>query len=230
MANRLCLIAKIGACCIIVQPSITWKRVVVKYIKHLPKDNLSRCEEVKKQGWSELKEPNIPVSLLLSIPFACLSVYLGIVAFPQIHDYLKEVLLIFTSDDEFDLVINLQYVIALYGYVILHELIHVIFMPNFLKSNKTVFSIQLWGGFASTEEIMSKARFIAISLMPYLILTFVLPALLIYMKLPISLITLLALINASGSCLDMLGIALICLQVPNGAKIRNVGMKTFYKI
>ena len=134
------------------------------------------------------------------------------------------------SDKEIILAVNLQYIIALYIYVIVHELIHLICMPNFIKSQNTYLSIHIWGGVTSTEEVMSKGRFITISLMPYLLLTFVVPALLLYTNLPISLIALLVLINATGSCMDILGVFLICIQVPNGAKIRNVGMNTFYKI
>lgn len=203
----------------------------MKYVSEMPKEDPKRCEELVDQGWSFLKEPkHMTAAILISLPFGFVGSYLGIIAFPEVRAYMSEIFNKIATGQDLALWINAQYIIDIYGYIILHELIHVAFVPNFWKSDKTYFTVHLWGGMMNTEEELSKSRFIAISLMPYLLLTFALPALLIWGGLPISLITLLIVVNGFGSCMDLFGICLIAYQVPNGATIRNVGMKTLYKL
>ncbi len=203
----------------------------MKYVRSIPKTDQKECEELMSEGWIPLKEPkHMIVALLISLPFVFLGAYIGIIAFPQVQAYIDKIFDEMASEEGFTLWFNLQYIIDIYGYVVLHELLHIVFVPHFMKSDKTFFSIHLWGGVMLTEEILSKSRFIVISLMPFFLLTFVFPAVLIYGGLPISLITLLIIVNGGGSGGDIMGALLIAFQVPNGAKIRNVGTKTFYKV
>ncbi len=203
----------------------------MRYVTDIPKEDPRQIKELENQGWTLVKEPkHLIISILLSLPFAFIGGYLGVIAFPDVHAYMNEIFYKLTSDQDFMIWIDFQYLIDMYGYIVLHELIHVAFVPNFWKSDKTYFTVHLWGGMMNTEEELSKSRFIVISIMPYLLLTFALPALLIWGGLPISLITFLIVVNGFGSCMDLFGICLIVYQVPNGAIIRNVGMKTLYKL
>ncbi len=96
-------------------------------------------------------------------------------------------------------------------------------------SIKTYWGINGVFGFVFTTEKLKKVRFIKISLMPYLLLSVILPFILYTFGVLNGYTVFLCLINAMGSCVDFLNICLITFQVPKGAYIINNGFETFYK-
>ena len=70
--------------------------------------------------------------------------------------------------------INLQDVAYLIGLVFIHELIHLVFIPGFLVSDKTFLGITYFGGFVYSEEEISKSRYILITLAPFILLSIIL--------------------------------------------------------
>lgn len=115
----------------------------------------------------------------------------------------------------------------LYGYVLIHEIIHMICIPNFIKSKSTFISVKLWGGFFYTEEVISKRRYLIITILPFIILSFIVHSLMIFMGVNPIMTLNLAMINAAGSSVDVLSFILL-LQVPKHSNIRNNGNETFY--
>jgi len=80
-----------------------------------------------------------------------------------------------------------------------------IFIPNFIKSDKVCWAIALNGGFMVMTEKISKSRFIIISIMPLII------------------------VNAMASSVDILNLFLIVFQAPQNSYILNNGFETYVK-
>lgn len=136
------------------------------------------------------------------------------------------------SELKFELTLNLNifvYLVAIIIFLFIHELIHAIYVPNMLKSNKTYWGFNGMFAFVYTEEKIKKSRFIIISLMPYITLSFILPMILSIFGILNGFICLLCLLNAGGSCVDLLNIILISFQVPNGGYVISNGHNTYYK-
>ena len=83
--------------------------------------------------------------------------------------------------------------------------------------------------FVYTEEKIKKSRFIIISVMPYLILSFISPIVLSSLGVLNGFLCFLCLLNAGGSCVDLLNIILISKQAPNDSYILSNGHNTYYK-
>lgn len=181
-------------------------------------------------GWKKLKEPsNLCMATLLSIPFAFLlgGTTIGIIYLlrPALFDFLKA--------SSFEIIFNIDlkivlYIIVLFVFMAIHELIHAIFIPNFAQSDNTFFGINGLFGFVSTTEPIKKGRFIVISIMPFIILSVIFPIVLNLFQLLNGYMLFLCLLNAMGSCVDFLNIILIIFQVPNKSTVINNGFETFY--
>jgi hypothetical protein len=122
--------------------------------------------------------------------------------------------------------LDLVYVIVT---IFIHELIHLAFVPGFLTSDKAFLGITYFGGFAYSEEALSKSRFTLVLLAPFVVISIILPGVLGALNLLNPLVKLLILSNAMGSCVDMLGLILILIQVPAGAYLTCNGTRTYWK-
>jgi len=214
------------------QLSILHKKDVMKFAKKIPPTDKELSMKLKSDGWKIIKEPkSIGIATLRSLPFALL---LGAVTLivtywlnPSIYEFLN-----IEHGFGFSFNINLFTLLYVFGVLVLmlfHEFLHAVFIPNFLKSNKTYWGINGVFGFVATSEKLKKDRFIKISLMPYLLLSVLLPFVLYAFGLLNGYTVFLCLINAMASCVDFLNICLIGFQVPKNAYIINNGFETFYK-
>lgn len=122
--------------------------------------------------------------------------------------------------------LDLVYVIVT---IFIHELIHLAFVPGFLTSDKAFLGITYFGGFAYSEEVLSKSRCTLILLAPFVVISIILPGILGVLNLLSPLVKFLILSNATGSCVDMLGFILILTQVPAGAYLTCNGTRTYWK-
>ena len=127
------------------------------------------------------------------------------------------------------LTIHLQDIAYLIGLVFIHELIHLVFIPDFLISDKTFLGITYFGGFVYSEEAISKSRYILITLAPFVLLSIILPGILGALGLLNPLTKILILLNAMSSGVDMLGLIPILIQVPDGAYLTSNGIRTYWK-
>ena len=103
-------------------------------------------------------------------------------------------------------------------------------VPGFLTSDKAFLGITYFGGFAYSEEVLSKSRFILVLLTPFVVISIMLPGILGVLNLLNPLIKFLILVSAMGSGVDMLSLVLILIQVPAGACLTCNGMRTYWKI
>jgi len=204
----------------------------MRYSKAYPATDKAAGAALFQDGWTKLREPsNFATAFLVSLPFLLLNIVLtGLLMFflyPPLGKFFNT-----GFDTEFSLTLNLvslAYVAGIAVFFALHELLHAVFIPNAFKSNKTVWGINGLGVFVYSSEIIGKRRHLLISLMPFVVLSLVLPALCRVFGLLNTYIVFLCLLNAAASCVDCLGAFLIALRVPSGSVIAANGRETYYR-
>lgn len=204
----------------------------MKYTKYLPKTDKNLSNQLLTDGWKKIKEPsNLTLATLISIPFMlfCSIIFLGLIFYinPDYKNFFK-----FSDSISFTIKINLKtflFLVGIYSFTLLHELIHAVFIPNALKSDKVYFGVRLLYGFVYTNEKISKFSFIIVSIMPFIILSIIFPILLNTFGLLNNYILFLCLLNALGSSVDFLNIFLILTQVPNKSYLITNGFETYFK-
>jgi hypothetical protein len=133
------------------------------------------------------------------------------------------------TSSQISVTIDLLDLICIIVIIFIHELIHLAFVPDFLTSDKALLGITYFGGFAYSEEVLSKSRFILILLAPFVAISIVLPGILGALNLLSPLVKFLILSNAVGSSVDMLTLILILIQVPAGSYLTCNGTRTYWK-
>lgn len=204
----------------------------MRYTKRIPPTNKDVIDILKSEGWTKLKEPpNVWIATLLSVPFMFInggaSLFIAFYLYPTLKKFLN-------TENGFSIsftvnIHTLVFIIAIIVFMIIHEFLHACFIPNVLKSDKTYWGINGFFGFVYTSEIMRKGRFLIISIMPFILLSVVLPFVLSILGWLNGYTIFLCLINAIGSCVDCLNICLVTIQVPNGSYIVNNGFETYFK-
>ncbi|MDU6878314.1 DUF3267 domain-containing protein [Clostridium tepidum] len=203
----------------------------MRYTKKMPHTNKELSEKLISQGWTKLKEPNnLAIAILISTPFMIINAFISIFISYYLFHPLKEFLI---DDKGFKIQFTIRpsillYIVIIFLFMTLHEFIHGIFIPNVLKSDKTYWGINAFCGFVFTTEKIKKVRFIIISIMPFILLSIILPFILNVLGLLNWFTVLLCLINSMGSSVDLLNICLVALQVPKGSYIINNGFETYF--
>lgn len=203
---------------------------ILKYIKKLPETDHELSNQLQIEGWTKIKEPkNLLFAMLLSFPFA---IFLGGIVI-LIGYFLKPELFSFITPDSLSITIKfdlktLLYIITLFVYMFIHEMLHAVFIPNFAKSDKTFWGLNGIFGFVFTTEPITKERFLFISFMPFVLLS--IGAIFIFYICGVltTFTFLLCIINAAGSCVDFLNMTLIGFQVKRYRTIISNGFETFY--
>ena len=203
----------------------------MKYIKSIPQENEEVTKELTQNQWKLLKEPSsLGVTIAVSMPISIILMFITIfyfrLLFPESMNFL--------NTDRFSITfsINLKcifYVAGILLYTFLHEMIHALTIPNVIRSNKTFWGINGCFGFVYSEEKIKKRRFILVSIMPLLVLTFVVALVCRVFHFYHWYLLLLCVINAGGACVDIFNVILIAKQVPAKGMIVNNGMRTLFK-
>lgn len=204
----------------------------MKYIKKIPPTDSDFSNMLISTGWKKIKEPsNLNEAILQSIPFMIINGIIFMVIayciYPPIEEFIN-------SKNSISITLNINimtliYIAITFLFMTIHELIHVCFIPDFLKSDKTYWGINVLFGFVCTTEKIKKSRYIIISIMPFILLSIIFPLILSTFGLLNEFILFLCLLNAMGSCIDFLNIWDILRQAPNGSYIVNNGGETYYK-
>ncbi|TCS95038.1 DUF3267 domain-containing protein [Hazenella coriacea] len=205
------------------------KRVIkIKIINQTPKTDNDRHATLLQQQWKPLKEPkSIITAMIGSIPFVILNgiITLFIIRFVSSISFEE----LGFSNTEIMIEIDLMLLFSILIMVIIHELIHLFFVPNFMKSDRTYIGLTWFGGYVYTEEIISKGRYLWIALAPFVLLSIILPLVLGMLGWLTTPIKVLILLNALGSSVDLLGVFLVLLQVPAHSQLVNNGIITYWK-
>lgn len=194
----------------------------------LPKSDDNIHVELVRNGWIPLREPkNLAVAILLSIPLMGVT---GLISVGMIGVFSAISFEEFgLTPGSFSVTINLGIVLIMVLLVVLHELLHLILLPNFLRSEKTFVGINLLGGFVITEEEIARSRYILITVAPFILISIALPVILGVFGLLTPAVKFLIILNAMASSVDMLNLLLVIGQVPKNAILRNNGPRTYWK-
>lgn len=204
----------------------------MKYVRALPSADPAQSMALLNKGWKKLKEPkNLQRATLLSLPLMFLNGALTLLFLYALHAPLRQ-LLRSKEGFSFTLYIDLAlvlFLLGLYVMALVHELLHASLIPNVRRSEKTFWGIKPMCGFVVTEEVLSKGRFILLSMFPFFVLSFLLPLILHLLGLLNGYTILLCLCNAMGSSVDCLNVILVAKQVPHGGRLVNNGLETYYR-
>lgn len=204
----------------------------MKFIKRIPLENEDKTLYLKEQGWIRLKEPkSVSAAILWSMPISVLLMLFGAVWCYYLYPPFKKLL---SGQQGFSLEISIgieivYYLLGMFLCLLIHELIHAVFIPKVWKSDKTYWGFNGLFGFVFTEEILSKKRMVVISLMPLFILSFAVPFLFAVTGYLNGYLIFLSVLNAGGACVDVLNVILILSQVPKEGRLIANGYATFYK-
>lgn len=200
----------------------------MKFVIGIPKTDKDKHTNLVNDNWTPLREPkNILHSLLFSAPImvVCALFTLSIISIfvPLSAAYFG------INTSQIFITVNLPFIAAIVIVFIAHELIHLLLIPGFVKSDKTYMGLTYLGLFVYTEEILSKKRHIAISALPFLFISILLPVLIGITGLLNPVIIIIILLNSIGSSVDILDLILIMCQVPSDSQLTSNAMLTYWK-
>ena len=133
-----------------------------------PKFDQEIHEKLLKDGWKELKEPkSLMSSVALSIPFMIINFLIGM--------WIMDISTSRIATDQKIITIDVIYaapliILTSIVVVIVHELIHLLFIPNFIKSDNTYIGFTYFGGYVYTKEALTKYRLCLILIAPFVFL------------------------------------------------------------
>lgn len=166
----------------------------------------------------------------LSLPLSILLMVLnGIWCYsldPTMFDFLDEAGIVL------DIKVDLKMILYLAGlmvFTLVHEAIHAVFIPKVWESENTYWGFNGLFGFVYSEEKISKERFLLVSVMPLLVLSFVFPFLMWKAGMWSWYVIFLSVLNAGGACVDLLNMILVAVQIPPKGIVVSNGYATFYK-
>jgi len=203
----------------------------MKYVKNLPGTDEGLSQALRDKSWTMIKEPRRVTSLMMAaLPFALLNAWIYLFLLANLNP--EGGLHLRTETFSFSISINFIEIIlglaACYMFMVLHEFIHALLIPNAFQSDKTVWGLNAMYGFVSTREAMKKGRFLLISILPFVCLSLILPVILHLTGHLSGFMIFLCLINALGSCVDVMNIVLVAFQVPRGRWVITNGFETYY--
>lgn len=204
----------------------------MRFIRRIPFTDKELSNKLVSEGWTKLKEPsNLGIAILFSVPFMFINGGISMGISYILYAPMKE-LFNSTHGFSFSFTVNLYtliYVFGIFVFMAIHEFFHACFIPNVLNSGKTYWGINSFFGFVYTTEKIKKGRFLLISIMPFILLSIILPFILKILGWLSGYAIFLCLINSMGSCIDCLNILLVTVQIPNGSYIVNNGVETYFK-
>ena len=201
----------------------------MKYARKIPQTDPELREALLTEGWGKIREaPYLFLAFLLSIPFMITNASICYLVLFLIDPFYTNIINDFLFSGSWSFTIRFDYIIYVYMFIVAHEFIHLLFIPNFYRSEKTFFGIKPWGGFVFTTEKLSKGRFLLVTVAPFVIISILMPFVLGLAGLLSGFLVFIVFLNAFSSSVDMLNAFTIVIQVPNGSMIVNNGFETYY--
>lgn len=191
-------------------------------LNKIPEDKNFNPQE---NGWISFKEPSSMYTTSLLSIFISLLNLLIVICFFKIFKLNSNILNIIFSNN---------FLSFLFIFIIIfpiHEFLHALSCPCSLTSNDIYFGFipKKIIFFTYYKGILSKKRYLIVSIMPFLVITL---AGILLAKLfgNDTFFQTIILCNALESYMDILGVLIILLQVPKNAVIKNEGIKSYWKL
>ena len=124
-------------------------------------------------GWYKKEPKNFTLTILCSIP---LMIFLSLISV-GIISFFSPILLQDFGMQQNGLLMTINFpdiivaLIIIYAIIYIHEIIHLIFIPDFLHSDTTFLGLSWFGGYTYTEEVITKARYVVIGAMLFFIIS-----------------------------------------------------------
>ncbi|WP_242850543.1 DUF3267 domain-containing protein [Clostridium lundense] len=209
---------------------ILWQKGVgnIKVKNNMPKADKEKHLALVKEQWVQLKEPkSIGSAILISVPIMILNAIITVSIINIVSPIsLKEFGL---SENSFSININGFQILGIFLTLIIHEFIHLIFIPNFIKSDETFIGLTPFGGYVYSEEVIAKSRYILITIAPFIVISIILPLILGVLGLLSPSMKFLILLNSMGASVDILNLINVLFQVPSSSNLTSCGMNTYWK-
>jgi hypothetical protein len=180
--------------------------------------------------WVKLEEPkNMLTVILTSVPFMILNATITLLIAGMFVPVSPEYFGIGGTSFSFQIDL-LPLLFGVVGILAAHELVHVLCIPDFIRSDTTCMGLTFGGGFVYTEEKLTRTRYLLISFAPFIVISLILPCILGMLHLLSPLIVGLLVLNSLGSSVDILIAVLVLMQVPSTAYLVANGRDTYWKI
>jgi hypothetical protein len=186
--------------------------------------------ELAASRWVKLKEPKTMLTAILaSIPFMALNATITVLIAGMFVPVSFEYFGITGASSSFQIDL-LPLLSGLVGILVAHELIHLLCIPDFFRSDTTCIGVTYGGGFVYSEEQLTRTRYLIISFAPFVTISLILPAILGMLHLLSPLIVGVLVLNSLGSSVDILVALLVIIQVPSHAYLVANGRDTYWTI
>ncbi|MGV8083813.1 MAG: DUF3267 domain-containing protein [Coriobacteriia bacterium] len=182
-------------------------------------------------GWTLVREPRTGVLMLLAVPLGVVIAGLLMLLWVSI----LPVRMPTASSEGFSIDVNLWqllgFAVAVVGFVLLHEVLHVI--PAVVAGGSKDVVIGFWPKYfapyvAFTGTLSRNVQLLS-GVMPFLALTVVpIPLAMLFPQAAWWLVAL-SVVNALGSGADVIMVALLARQVPSASIVRNHGPATYWR-
>jgi vacuolar-type H+-ATPase subunit I/STV1 len=202
----------------------------IRIVSRIPDADKQKQQELIAGSWVKLKEPkNSLTAILESIPFMVLNAMITLLIagmfVPLSFGYFG------IAGSSFSYQINLPVLVfGALGILVAHELIHLLCIPDFIRSETTSLGITYGGGFVYTEEQLTRTRYLMISFAPFIALSIILPFILGMLNLLSPVIIVFLLLNSLGSSVDLLIALHVLIQVPFRAFLVSNGKDSYWKL
>ena len=172
-------------------------------------------------SWKPLREPSPWLAQFIALPIGVVTAALVAVLWFAITPL---------RDDQFPSSL-LMFLLLYAGILVVHELIHAAVHPLAGRSEYSI--IGFWPSrmvaYAHYDGELSRNRFIAILLMPLLVLS-VLPLIVAAaLQSASGWVAFVSFFNALLACVDLLGAGVVLFQIPVHAIVRNQGWRTYWR-
>ncbi len=203
----------------------------MKYARKIPQADPELREALLAEGWKIIKEPqSLFFAFIFAIPFMIINALMCYLILLLLNPSYTNMINDFLFSGSWSFTIRFDNIIYVYLFVIAHEFVHLLFIPNFYRSEKTYIGIKPWGGFVFSTEKLSKGRFLLVTIAPFVVISVLIPIILGLSDLLSGFLLFLVFLNAFASSVDILNATLIATQVPNGSSIVNNGFETYFRL
>jgi hypothetical protein len=201
----------------------------VRNSSSMPKWNEALDIKLIQDGWVSIEGPKKwSTACFVSVPFMVINVLISIITI-NIFSNISLQEFGYKADGSVSTTIYIWDIFFVILLVSFHELLHFIFIPNFMKSQKTYMGFTLFGGYVVTEEEIPKIRFLLITIAPFFIISVLSPFLFGALGILTLKVKVLILLNSIASSVDTLTIFLILKQAPPNSILRGNGLKKYWK-
>lgn len=191
-------------------------------------------DEILPKKWTKVNRPNgFKMLLLLILPLAFTNLALTFIVLMNFNNPIKAFINDFSTNYINIKINNYQSVFLftlIFILIIVHKLIHIIFIRNFKKTIKYFRKYNVFKNPLIIKEKITKRRYIIILLMPFGIISLLMPILFGIFNLINWVLIFLIMFNALICSTDILECYLIVIQVPSNSYIIRTKRATYYKV